>query len=223
MTNNDWDSYFIEGTNVLKNKLGITDYDELEKAEKIITADKLRYLIENPIENPTYDKRHLKTIHQYLFEDIYDFAGKYRTVNMAIGRNDVVGPISKGSYSINSFVLAPMIDYQLDKAFDRVNNEIDYSRNINEYSEALARFYATLIHIHPFREGNGRTSREFIREYSNFKRKEKDFEIGEFKWTKIDREVLHEGIDVAMIHPGNISLEFMKTLKSDEKKKGRSL
>ena len=214
MTNNDWDSYFIEGTNVLKNKLGITDYDELEKAEKIITADKLRYLIENPIENPTYDKRHLKTIHQYLFEDIYDFAGKYRTVNMAIGRNDVVGPISKGSYSINSFVLAPMIDYELDKAFDRVNNEIDYSRNINEYSEALARFYATLIHIHPFREGNGRTSREFIREYSNFKRKEKDFEIGEFKWTKIDREVLHEGIDVAMIHPGNISLEFMKTLKS---------
>lgn len=116
-----------------------------------------------------------------------------------------------------------MIDYELDKAFDRVNNEIDYSRNINEYSEALARFYATLIHIHPFREGNGRSSREFIREYSNFKRKEKDFEIGEFKWTKIDREVLHEGIDVAMIHPGNISNEFMKTLKSDEKKKGRSL
>ena len=179
--------------------------------------------MEVPIENPTYDKRHLKAIHKYLFEDIYDFAGKYRTVDMAIERNNVVGPISNVGYSVNSFVFVPMIDYELDKAFARVDSEIEESKNIVEYSEALAKFYATLIHIHPFREGNGRSSREFIREYSNYKRFDKSFEIDEFKWSKIDKELLHKGIDVAFQYPGNISNEFMKTLKSDEKKKGRSL
>ena len=221
MTYNNWDDYFYKGTNVLKNKLDIIDPKELEEKEIHISSTKLRQLMERPLEMSTYDKERLKRIHSYLFSDIYDWAGEYRTVNMAIERDSVVGPTSKGSYLINSFVPASLIDYELDIAFERAEEEINKAMILNEYSESLARLYATLIHIHPFREGNGRSSREFIREYSNYKRADKDFEIGEFKWSKLDKNVLHEGIDVAMTYPGNISSEFMKTLKIENNNKRR--
>ena len=69
-----WNSYFIPGTNVLKNKLGITNNEELKQAEADITFTKLAELYDNPIEG-NFDSEHLKAIHRYLFKDIYSFAG----------------------------------------------------------------------------------------------------------------------------------------------------
>ena len=221
MTYNNWDDYFYKGTNVLKNKLDIIDPKELEEKEIHISSTKLRQLMERPLEMSTYDKERLKRIHSYLFSDIYDWAGEYRTVNMAIDKDDFVGSSFDKISTVVSFAPANLIDSMLHEAFDEADGEIDRSSNINTYCEALARLYAKLMYIHPFREGNGRSSREFIREYSNYKRADKDFEIGEFKWSKIDREVLHKGIDVAMTYPGNISSEFMKTLKIENNNKRR--
>ena len=77
----NWNEYFIEGTNVLKNNLGITDKEELKEKEAEITFKKLIELHENPLDLG-YGKEQFKAIHYYLFSDIYPFAGKYRTVYM---------------------------------------------------------------------------------------------------------------------------------------------
>lgn len=87
MTEEDrnWNEYFIPGSeNVLKNKLGIINSEELKNKESEIVFKKLIELYENPIHG-NFDKKHLCDIHKYLFEDIYPFAGEYRTVFMGKG------------------------------------------------------------------------------------------------------------------------------------------
>ena len=78
-TYKEWEDYFIDGTDVLKNKLGITEKEELKEKETEITLRKLVELYERPIEG-NFDKEHYCNLHKYLFGDIYDFAGCYRTV-----------------------------------------------------------------------------------------------------------------------------------------------
>ena len=76
-----FEDYFIEGTNVLKNKLGITDLDLLINVEGSIVLEKLADFINLNCEfSPT--SGYLCFIHKYLFDSIYDFAGKYRGVNI---------------------------------------------------------------------------------------------------------------------------------------------
>lgn len=76
-----WNNYFYPGTEVLKNKLGITNAEELQQAEANITFKKLTELYLNPIAG-NFDAEHYREIHRYLFGDIYDFAGEYRNVDM---------------------------------------------------------------------------------------------------------------------------------------------
>lgn len=77
-----WDSYFIDGTNVLKNNLNITNKSKLEEQERLITLKKLAYLELFPVKGK-FDEEHLRKIHYFLFSDIYPFAGKLRTCTMA--------------------------------------------------------------------------------------------------------------------------------------------
>ena len=80
--NDTWNDYFIEATDVLKNNFNITDNKKLEEKETHIVFGKLAELQLNPIKG-AFDSEHLKRIHKYLFEDIYPFAGKYRTCTLA--------------------------------------------------------------------------------------------------------------------------------------------
>ena len=78
---NNWDKYIIEGTNVLKNKLGITDKETLEQKEKELVLPHLAFLHLNPILTvPSAEG--LKDIHQFLFSDLYSWAGQYRTCTL---------------------------------------------------------------------------------------------------------------------------------------------
>lgn len=200
----NWDSYFISGTNVLKNKLGITDYDMLRQKEVEITANKLINLYLNPI-NMGFGIEHLKAIHRYLFEDIYPFAGEYRNVFME----------KNHSY----FSLVEEIDVRLRATFQLMEENI---KNVEtEYSFAcfLAEYYAVLLNIHPFREGNGRTIREFIREYANEKSRELPFGEINFSWSNVDGEAIQSIIDKSIAFRSIIELEFMKAF---EKKKNDS-
>ena len=85
----EWDSYLIPGKNVLKNHLGILDYDSLQEEEKKIVRNKLVQLYLNPIQGK-FDANHLKIIHKFIFVDIYPFAGEYRRVNLAKSRGSFV-------------------------------------------------------------------------------------------------------------------------------------
>ena len=125
---------------ILKNKLGITSEIELAKEEERISKLKAKKLFENGTLNSlkagTFES--LATIHKELFEDIYDFAGKIRTVN-----------ISKGN-----FRFAP-ITY-LDDAIKNI--EKMPQSNFDEVIEK----YVEMNVAHPFREGNGRSMRMWL-------------------------------------------------------------
>lgn len=147
-----YDPYVYPGTHTLINKFGIKDPDKLATIERNLTANRLAELYNNPI-NGNFDFDHLKKIHGYIFQDVYDWAGKERTVTIAKG-NTLFCPAEK-------------IEIYADKIFDALKRH-DYLKGLgpNEFSKKAALFFANLNDLHPFREGNGRTQREFMRELS---------------------------------------------------------
>jgi cell filamentation protein len=78
MTENS-DPYLYPGTNVLKNLRGLTDPELLERFEARRTHQRIAELIDTPIPGG-FDVAHLKTFQQYIFQDVYEWAGQFRTV-----------------------------------------------------------------------------------------------------------------------------------------------
>lgn len=97
----------------------------------------------------TFDVEHYKSIHKYIFEDIYKWAGEYRTVDMT----------KKGT----AFAKAVNIDSLMNNCFDRLN-KMNCFRGLtfDEFINNIVDFYCVTNMIHPFREGNGRTQRLFL-------------------------------------------------------------
>ena len=142
--------YCYQNSNTLINKLEIKDQLTLQKYEARITAAKLLALRQKGITG-NFDKNHFVSIHKYIFEDIYPFAGKFRTENIA-----------KGYFR---FAEWEYIEEELDKLLIKLKNE-NYlnEKSEEELAKALAYYMSELNVLHPFREGNGRTIREFIRQ-----------------------------------------------------------
>lgn len=204
MTEEDrkWEEYFIPGTNgVLKNNLGITNKEELRNKEAEIVFEKLIELYENPIEG-NFDKKHLCDIHKYLFEEIYPFAGEYRTVFMG-----------KGNLYVTS---VQNIDKELKIVIEEMFEELSHCHEYKDYARFLANTYTALIKVHPFREGNGRTVREFLRELVDSKIP--DYQLD---WSKVDSDNMLEGIRNSFFTKTLLELEFRKALVIDEDKKKR--
>ena len=125
---------------LLKNKLGITDSIKLAKVEEKITKLKAKQLFEkgklNSFEVGTF--KGLSEIHKALFEDIYDFAGKIRTEN-----------ISKSNFRFASAMYLKEALKQIDKM-----PQSNFEEIIDKYIEMNI--------AHPFREGNGRSTRIWL-------------------------------------------------------------
>ena len=137
-----------EGTSCLINKLGIKDDKKLKEFEAAITLAKASEFEKEPFCS-TFDVTHYKAIHKYLFEDIYDWAGEYRTINMS----------KKGT----SFADADKIPELMKACFKRLKtNNYFKDSNFDDFVENIVDFYQVTNMIHPFREGNGRTQRLFI-------------------------------------------------------------
>lgn len=78
------DPYVYPGTEILINKYGIKNYEELIEIEKIITSSVWQDISEGKIKiNKTFDYKHLKSLHRELFKEIYEWAGKERTVDIS--------------------------------------------------------------------------------------------------------------------------------------------
>ena len=142
--------YCYPGTTVLKNKLNIMNIEKLQTYEAKITAAKSLGLRKKGITGD-FDVKHIKQIHKYLFEDIYPFAGEFRTENIA-----------KGEFR---FAQSEYIDPELENLLNKLKKE-NYLEGLDkkELAIKLAYYLAELNVLHPFREGNGRTNREFIRQ-----------------------------------------------------------
>lgn len=158
------DIYCYKGTNVLKNRLGIKDYDELEEAERRISMDQYFYLDTLGVTGD-FSLKHLCSIHRELFGDIYDWAGQIRKVN-----------ISKGTF----FCFYEYIESEYANLYLWLRRE-NYLADIDDQEillDKLSYFLGELNMIHPFREGNGRTQRIFLKQLmKNNGRFRLDFEV----------------------------------------------
>ena len=144
----------------LENKLGLTDSAELAREEERISKKKALELFEKEILNtlPAGKFSTLKVIHKYLFEDIYDFAGELRTVNLA-----------KGNFRFASLMYLETALENIDKMPQSTFDEI-----VEKYVEMNI--------AHPFREGNGRSTRIWLDHILKN-------EIGKVvDWSKVDKE-----------------------------------
>lgn len=143
-----------EGTTCLINRFGIKDDKQLSLIESQITFAKGSELERQPIKG-NLDFEHYKAIHKYLFDEIYEWAGQIRSVDMS----------KKGTY----FAKVNEIEKLADACFAKLKNE-NYFKNqdFNVFIDNIVDFYCVTNMLHPFREGNGRTQRIFISQLIRF-------------------------------------------------------
>lgn len=137
---------------VLINKLGIYDEELLNKAERMLTSYKLSkmYLREDEFK---FDVSYYLSIHEELFGDIYPFAGKIR--------DEVIAK----SFT---FCLPQHIHWFLGVVMREAEAEVSEINSYDKLAYSAAHLYSDLDVVHPFREGNGRCAREFVRRYMNY-------------------------------------------------------
>ena len=181
--------YCYPDSNVLKNKLNIRDNKLLKTAEEEITLIKQMELLKNPIKG-NFSKAHLINIHKFIFEDIYSFAGKIRREQ--ISKADTL------------FYPPNLIDRELDKVFAKIKEKNMLKETDKEkVFDNLAYVMAELNIIHPFREGNGRSIREFIRLMA----KRMGYDLN---WGNVDREELLEA-SILSVDNYKVLIRILKT------------
>ncbi|HEY3938298.1 MAG TPA: Fic family protein [Bryobacteraceae bacterium] len=167
------DRYVDPTTGVLKNRLGITDRAKLEEAEAALVAIRSFELGQKPLKG-NFDLAHLQAIHRHLFHDVYEWAGELRTVD-----------ISKGS---NRFAHHNYIQTAAESLFEELAAERHLTgiNDLQAFSVRGAHYLGELNAIHPFRDGNGRTQREFISHLAH----KNGYYIA---WENVKREDMLEG------------------------------
>jgi len=144
------DPYVYPGTNVLKNLPEIRDEDQLRRFESLATFKRIAELEYEALRG-SFDVKHVRRIHHHVFQDVYSWAGEFRNVD--IGK--------EGHW----FCRPECILETLTDLFKRLAKE-DYLRQtkLEVFLSRASHYLGELNAIHPFREGNGRVQREFIRE-----------------------------------------------------------
>ncbi|KDA05352.1 toxin Fic [Microbacterium sp. CH12i] len=144
------DPYLIPGSDVLRNLVGATSASELSFAEADLSFARALQLLEAPAP-ATNDLRELQAIHSHLFQDVYDWAGELRTVDV---RKNVPGA--------EFFLPYGFIENAAEICFRELAEErLLVGLGRTTFIERLASHYEKINYVHPFREGNGRTQRFF--------------------------------------------------------------
>jgi cell filamentation protein len=143
------DPYLDPDTGLLRNRLGATTQEALDSAEADYGLARTVELVERPVK-PTGDLRQLQAIHQRLFQDVYEWAGELRTVDMRKG-ND---PAAEFFMPVSRLPSGAGYAFQ-ELAEDNYLRSLDKDRFVSR----LAHHYDQVNYLHPFREGNGRTQR----------------------------------------------------------------
>ena len=145
------DPYVYPGTNTLRNLLEIEDHDRLQHFEAVSTAYRISELRLSPLAG-SFDTAHLQRIHHHIFQDVYSWAGQFRTVDIR----------KEGEFWFSRHEFIPQA---LAELFDKLKAENNLRKKGPHEFGARTGYYLTELNaIHPFREGNGRAQREFIRE-----------------------------------------------------------
>ncbi len=152
-----YDTYAVSGsmycykdTRVLKNRFGLRDAQKLRELEADISAIRQNDLLTNPIHGH-FTVSHLCRIHQYLLGDIYPFAGHFRKEDIMKGNTRFLS-----HRDIKTKLTALLTELAAEKHLQGLAADALIDRS--------AYYFAELNYIHPFREGNGRSTREFMRQ-----------------------------------------------------------
>lgn len=146
---NPWEAYFWPDSNVLRNLAGLKTEAALEAFEYEASTLRLSQLAQSPIPG-SFDLVHMQRIHKHVFQDVYDWAGELREVNISKGGTDFT---------------------RLDRIHEHGRHLADSIRAENflqdlpkeQFVDRLCHYYAEWNAMHPFREGNGRSTLEFMR------------------------------------------------------------
>lgn len=159
------DPYCYIGTPVLKNKLNIKNFDDLEKAEREISAYAMQDI---KYQNPPYNLKYLQDLHKQLFYELYEWAGELRSVN--IFKEDT------------TFCYYDNLETYSNDLFKGLEKE-QWLEGLNKHNFCikLAEHYCEFNMLHPFREGNGRVQRLFFEHLALYNRYELD-------WSDINKD-----------------------------------
>jgi len=139
------DPYCYDGTSVLRNRQNIRDSGSLERFEDAMA----RQRASEPPTAGRFGVAHYRAIHRHLFQDVYTWAGRFRTVR-----------ISKGA---NAFCYPEHIDREMTSLFASLRGRHRLQGLAGkDFARYATEFLSTLNAIHPFREGNGRTQLSFL-------------------------------------------------------------
>lgn len=155
---------YIQKNGTLKNKLGITDYDKLNLAERDITFSK--FLNVKKTFHTKFDVSYIKSIHSHIFEDIFDWAGEFREV--PVYKQEVVIP----GLSLN-YTDPKNIEKELSDCLEKINDTNWSALTLEQKSATFTKYLTQFWLIHPFRDGNTRTTLTFATQFS----KEHDFPL----------------------------------------------
>lgn len=155
------DPYIDKKTGNLKNILGITDAEQLKEAEANFTGLAIREISVNPVKG-RFDFSHLCKVHEAIFKDIYEWAGSQRTINIekaeeALGGLSVEYTQCDEIQREAGIILSKMNGIQWEK--------LSLDQKAIEFSDCMA----ALWKVHPFREGNTRTTVTFCCDFAESK------------------------------------------------------
>ena len=152
------DPYINRQTGILRNNLGITDNEELRKTESELTGIAMRRLNQTPIQG-NFDFAHLCKIHEKIFEKVYEWAGTQRIIDIEKPERAL------GGLSVE---YSPCDDVQRDASIILTNMKKVNWQNLSLDQKAVefSQYMADLWKVHPFREGNTRTTVTFCCDFA---------------------------------------------------------
>jgi cell filamentation protein len=153
------DPYLYPGVKTLRNRLGITSHSRLQEIERLLVADR----ISEGAPTGWFDLAHLQAIHRHLFQDIYDWAGELRTVEIYKGAHQ---------FQFCQYIKTGMADVH------RRLQAVRFLRGLSasDFAREAAIIIGDVNYVHPFREGNGRTQMQYLKQLASKAGHDLDFE-----------------------------------------------
>ena len=148
------DPYLYPGTDVLRNLPGLRNADQLAAFDTINTAARTYELLQNPVAGG-FDTAHLKAIHKRVFQDVFSWAGEFRTTMLGKAEHPGKPP--------TWFTPQHLLEHEAGRIFEWLNRA-NLLRGLHrvEFAHQIGRLLAEVNKLHPFREGNGRAQRLFV-------------------------------------------------------------
>lgn len=154
----EWEDYYIPGTEVLQNRFNETDPAVLRRLEEAKVRGRMILLQHNPVKGH-FDFAHMKAIHKWLFQDVYEWAGEERTAPS-------FGEPHMNKEGHRYFPAGEPMKVQLDKLYRNLRERDKYLVGLpqDEFVEKYAELWNEINAVHAFREGNTRSQFVFFRQ-----------------------------------------------------------